>query len=176
MGMVEDANRSRDIAGLPKTEYTTISGFMKYIEENSYNLPLYDGELYLELHRGTLTQMHDIKRGNRKAEFALRDLEYMSVLSGNIDKKNIDTLYKSLLLNQFHDILPGTSYLRYDTRAKNSAIISSAKTDAGCRRKLHRRPDSVTFFNTTDLIAPMLSWTARFLLKIETQTYTDVRT
>ena len=178
MGMVEDANRSRGIAGLPKTEYTTISGFMKYIEENSCNLPLYDGELYLELHRGTLTQMHDIKRGNRKAEFALRDLEYMSVLSGNIDKENIDTLYKSLLLNQFHDILPGTSLTCVNDTAREefSAIISSAKTDAAAAAESFTvNSDSVTFFNTTGFDRSDAVLDGKVSLEgIETQTYTDV--
>ena len=45
----------------------------KKLEEIQDDLPVYDGELYLELHRGTLTQMHDVKRKNRKVEFALQD-------------------------------------------------------------------------------------------------------
>lgn len=111
-GMLEYLKRTKDLAGLPQVETTTISKFMQEIDEQKDQLPMYDGELYLELHRGTLTQMHEVKRNNRKAEIALYKLELFNVLAGqNIDEDR-DTLYKTLLKNQFHDILPGTSIPR----------------------------------------------------------------
>ena len=72
------------------------------------DLPVYNDELYLELHRGTLTQMHDVKRKNRKAEFALHDMEYFHVLAGKTVTGEQNERLKTLLKNQFHDILPGT--------------------------------------------------------------------
>lgn len=113
LGMVEIANRVKDINGLPRTFPTTVSGFMQKLEEKLYHPSVYAGELYLELHRGTLTNQHVIKRNNRKAEFALRDLEYLTVreaLAGNkeADAEKINPLTELLLINQFHDILPGT--------------------------------------------------------------------
>ena len=90
-----------------------MSRFMKELEERLYKPSVYTGELYLELHRGTLTNQHEIKRNNRKAEFALRDMEYMTVrqavsLHRAADGAEIDPLTELLLINQFHDILPGT--------------------------------------------------------------------
>ena len=73
----------------------------------------YEGELYLELHRGTLTNQHAIKRNNRLAEIALHDLEFLTVANA-VERKEAATdaayrdLQGELLVNQFHDILPGT--------------------------------------------------------------------
>ncbi len=113
LGMVEIANRVRDVNGLPRTSHTTVSAFMNELEESLYHPSVYTGELYLELHRGTLTNQHQIKRNNRKAEFALRDLEYMTVREAvtrdrAADGEKINPLTELLLINQFHDILPGT--------------------------------------------------------------------
>ena len=111
--MLEFLKRTKDLNGMPEIESTTISKFMQEVEdEHKENLPVYDGELYLELHRGTLTQMHQVKKNNRNAEIALHNLELFNVLSGKAVNENLDVLYKTLLKNQFHDILPGTSIPR----------------------------------------------------------------
>lgn len=104
-GMLEDARRTEKPAGIPEQYYTTVSGFMRGLEKKSANLPVYSGELYLELHRGTLTQMHEIKRNNRKAEIAFRNMEYFNVLSGQEKGRRNDEILEELLKNQFHDIL-----------------------------------------------------------------------
>lgn len=111
--MIEVARRIKDLNGCPKAEYTTVSEFMRDIEKTAKNAGTYSGELYLELHRGTLTNQHNIKHNNRKAELALRDLEFLTVVNAVKSGKaasdeKIHPLYKTLLLNQFHDILPGT--------------------------------------------------------------------
>ena len=111
--MIEMADRLKDVEGLPRSSHTTVSGFMKRLEEGLYRPSTYVGELYLELHRGTLTNQHTIKRNNRKAEFALRDLEYMTVREAVLrdqvaSAEKINPLTEELLVNQFHDILPGT--------------------------------------------------------------------
>lgn len=111
--MIECARRLGDLNGCCKTEHTTVGDFMKKLEKNVKNPGTYSGELYLELHRGTLTNQHNIKRHNRKSELALRDLEYLTVdkavkagEAATTEKTN--PLYEMLLINQFHDILPGT--------------------------------------------------------------------
>ena len=108
-GMLEYMKRVKDLDGMPTIEPVTASSFMQKLEERRDKLPLYDGELYLEYHRGTLTQMHDVKKNNRNAEIALRTMELFGVLTGKTDKDERDEMYKILLKNQFHDILPGTS-------------------------------------------------------------------
>ncbi len=111
--MIETARRIKDLNGCAKAEYMRVGDFMQELESEVKHPNTYTGELYLELHRGTLTNQHNIKHNNRKAEFALRDLEFLTVSKAvkngeaATDEK-IHPLYEDLLLNQFHDILPGT--------------------------------------------------------------------
>jgi alpha-mannosidase len=90
------------------------------------------GELYFELHRGTYTTQANNKRGNRKSEFLLREIEYLATLatlsqtSGNYKypKKEIDDMWEGVLLCQFHDCLPGSSIeMCYDDSDKLYAEI-----------------------------------------------------
>ncbi|MBP3918056.1 MAG: alpha-mannosidase [Clostridia bacterium] len=111
-GMLEYLKRTKDLCGMPEIVPTTVSAFMDEIEARKDQLPVYDGELYLEYHRGTLTQMHEVKKNNRLAEFALADLELFNVLADEKTHPKHDDWYKILLKNQFHDILPGTSIPR----------------------------------------------------------------
>ncbi|MCQ2450352.1 MAG: glycosyl hydrolase-related protein [Clostridia bacterium] len=106
--MLESEKIIKDMSGMPKLEQTTVSKFMKRLESTAKNLPVFSGELYLELHRGTLTQMHDIKRTNRLLEKAIHNYELLSVMLGITDGEMLDKAIKTLLVNQFHDILPGT--------------------------------------------------------------------
>ena len=132
--MLESARRVKDLSGCPKAEYMLVGDFMKELESKSVNPDVYAGELYLELHRGTLTNQHNIKRNNRKAELALRDAEYFTVSSAVkkgekalTDKTN--PLYKLLLINQFHDILPGTciNAAHVQSLKETGEVIASAR-------------------------------------------------
>lgn len=131
--MVEIANRLKDVEGLPRTEHIRVGDFMQKLEKESFRPSVYAGELYLELHRGTLTNQHRIKRNNRKAEIAIRNLEYMTVLSAlqsgkKISGEAIAPLTGLLLLNQFHDILPGTCIPRVhdESLAQTGHVIEEA--------------------------------------------------
>ncbi len=111
--MMETARRIKDLNGCAKAEYSTVGDYMKKIEADAVNAGTYSGELYLELHRGTLTNQHNIKHNNRKSELKLRDLEFLTVSNavkaGEVaSDEKIHPLYEKLLINQFHDILPGT--------------------------------------------------------------------
>ena len=118
---------------MPKSEHTTVSKFMHDLEDNIRKPTTYAGELYLELHRGTLTNQHPIKRNNRKLEIALHNLEAATVAKAvaagvPADKADIDPMTESLLVNQFHDILPGTCIHRAhaESIAETSAAIEKA--------------------------------------------------
>lgn len=106
--MLESEKVVKDMAGMPKLESTTVSQFMNRLENTAKNLPVFSGELYLELHRGTLTQMHEIKRTNRYLEKAIHDFELLSVMLDCSNEELRNRSLKTLLTNQFHDILPGT--------------------------------------------------------------------
>ncbi len=150
---IEESRRAKDLNGCPKTEYTLVGDFMKELEKTSKNLNVYKGELYLELHRGTLTNQHDIKRNNRKAEISLHNLDYF--ITDNAVKakriasdKEIQPLWELMLINQFHDILPGTCIPRAhaESKAQTASIIRHAEELIGSLASSEEK--SVTFTNT----------------------------
>ncbi len=132
-GMIEMARRVYDTEGLPRAEHMTVSAFMHRLEESIENPSTYSGELYLELHRGTLTNQHTIKRNNRLAEIAIHNLEYAAVRSAMVrdeaaDPQKIRPLLSTTLVNQFHDILPGTCIARAhdEAIAEMTGVIAAA--------------------------------------------------
>ena len=152
-GMLEYVDRIMGMPGLPTVETTTPGRFMEErVEPLRDRLSVYDGELYLEFHRGTLTSMHNIKRNNRLAEIALHDMECIAALSGAGAPPETERLWKTLLQNQFHDILPGSSMREVNDRAEEevSALIAEAKEIS--RRLLSSMltpaPDCLTLTNT----------------------------
>lgn len=105
--MVEQGIKTEKTYPYAGVKHTTVSAFMQRLREEE--LPEYEGELYLELHRGTLTTNHEIKRLNRKIECLIKDAETLGVAKGETQSKAfIDECYDTLMVNQFHDILPGT--------------------------------------------------------------------
>ncbi|MBQ2702018.1 MAG: alpha-mannosidase, partial [Clostridia bacterium] len=86
-------------------------------------LPAWEGELYLELHRGTFTSQADIKKSNRTQEFLLQNAELLGVIGENLTrtpypKKVLKENWKKLLTNQFHDLLSGTCIEQANVTAK----------------------------------------------------------
>lgn len=111
--MIESARRLHDLDGVPRCADISVSEFMHRLEEKIHRPSVFAGELYLELHRGTLTNQHEIKRGNRLCEIALHNLEWATVMNAVREQKPADgtavaPLMNQLLIHQFHDILPGT--------------------------------------------------------------------
>ena len=115
--MLETSKRmEKGIKGLPKVRQEFSR---KYFDElydrvkDSRRLATWEGELYFEYHRGTYTSMGRNKRANRKSEILMMNLELLSLLAAekgvDYDTKAMENMWKVLLLNQFHDILPGSS-------------------------------------------------------------------
>lgn len=122
--MISSASLAANAPGLPRTSLGSMDGFVERLHteraamvSRGNQLPRVEGELYLELHRGTLTTQAWIKRANRLAENALGAAEFLSFyaphrLSSELSAAimaDLDRAWKLLLLNQFHDILPGSS-------------------------------------------------------------------
>ena len=183
--MIEAAKRCADLNGCPKSEHKLVGEAMKEIERDAVEPDTYAGELYLELHRGTLTNQHVIKRNNRKAEFALRDLEIFTVTDAVKNNKTADSadiapLYEKLLVNQFHDILPGTCIPRAheESRAMTTALITRAR-DLVKELAQSDKEDCVTVTNTlsfdrSDVI--VLDYSGKIVDGgYRQQVYTDVR-
>ena len=158
--MIEMSRRVVDLEGCPRTKHMSVSEFMCGVERDlAENLPSYQGELYLEAHRGTLTSISQIKRGNRKAELALRDAEWACSLARALGHSypadKLEELWKVLLINQFHDILPGSSMNEVNDRAIKELGECRAESEELCRSGITSlaspAQDSVTLANT-------LSW------------------
>jgi alpha-mannosidase len=135
--MLEKLRRVKDFYGVPKTVPEKAITFFEKAKADAKDLPVWTGELYLELHRGTYTTQARNKRGNRKSEFLLRDAELLDALSfalvpnreesasdparavydvtgfgegnANTHRAALERAWKLVLLNQFHDIIPGSS-------------------------------------------------------------------
>jgi len=167
--LIERARRWKDFEGLPKVEMGTVLDFFEKAKEDAIDPPVWRGELYLELHRGTLTSQAYTKMMNRRCELLLRDAEMLQVITqalgveelldvspaeenrpvwdvpGHISEKNgsitdqaLDRAWKTLLLNQFHDIIPGSSihWVYEDCRIDypNVEAAALAVRDAGMER------------------------------------------
>src|SRR5439155_4260777 len=132
--MLERLLRARDLQGLPRTTLSTSDEFFDALEADAAELPTILGELYFEYHRGTYTSQAAAKLGNRMGERALHDAELLSGVaarSGAAEYPNqvLDELWQRLLVNQFHDILPGSSIgLVYeDTARDHTAVLEGAQ-------------------------------------------------
>lgn len=106
--MIELMHRFDKLSIMPKCTHMGGAEFLEKNLADNENLEMWDGELYLEMHRGTFTTKSDMKRANRRLENKFRNAEMLSVLRGEDNREKITALYKKLLINQFHDILPGS--------------------------------------------------------------------
>ena len=106
--MIELMNRFEKLSILPKCTHTSGAEFLEKNLKDNKNLQVWDGELYLEMHRGTFTTKSLMKRANRRIENKFRAAEMLCVMRGEDKKEEITDLYKKFLINQFHDILPGS--------------------------------------------------------------------
>ncbi len=135
--MLEVARRVADLEGCPRANHTTLSAFMQGMRDELSLLPEWSGELYLEGHRGTLTSIAGIKRGNRKSEYAMRDAELLATIAAlrgeAYPSEAFQELWRSLLTLQFHDILPGSSIQRVNDEAieEFGRIIERADSISG---------------------------------------------
>ncbi|MFH8982287.1 alpha-mannosidase [Streptomyces varsoviensis] len=114
--MLERARRLRSLEGSPRVEIERPAAFFAAAEEEyGGRAPVWSGELYLEFHRGTYTTQAKTKQGNRRSEHLLREAELwataasLDVPSYAYPHDALDRIWKTVLLHQFHDILPGSS-------------------------------------------------------------------
>jgi alpha-mannosidase len=134
---LECARRLADLEGAPKARWRKVGEALAEIFARPGDLPVWKGELYLELHRGTYTTQALMKRNNRKAEFAMRDCEFLrSVLAissqggaSAYPREELLACWKKILTNQFHDIIPGSSINRVYRDAEASYAEVSTVLD-----------------------------------------------
>ncbi|WP_030574537.1 alpha-mannosidase [Streptomyces aureocirculatus] len=134
--MLERARRLRSLEGSPRVEVEKPSAFFAAAEEEyGERAPVWSGELYLELHRATYTSQAATKRGNRRSEHALREAELWCTAAAVKDPgyaypyDDLDRLWKTVLLHQFHDILPGSSIAWVHREARDTYARVLAELD-----------------------------------------------
>lgn len=105
--------RTADLEGSPRVRIETPEAFFAAAEAEYAQAPVWSGELYLEFHRGTYTSQARTKRGNRRSEHLLREAELWATgaaLAGRAyPYDELEAAWHTVLLQQFHDILPGSS-------------------------------------------------------------------
>lgn len=157
--MLETGRRmEKGIRGIPKVRQESSLTYFTELSErvkDSRRLHTWTGEFYFEYHRGTYTSMARNKRSNRKSELLLMDLELLSVLAEKrglaYPAEDLERLWKMVLLNQFHDILPGSSIKEvyevtkreYEQLAEEGGRLLRERKEA-----VAGAGDGVTVFNT----------------------------
>lgn len=114
LGMVESGRRLSKIPGLPANKQGRAGEFFERANESREKYPVWNDELYYENHRGTYTSQAFAKKNNRQGEFLLSRGEMLSAFAfafagKEYPAKELEETWKLLLINQFHDLLPGTS-------------------------------------------------------------------
>ncbi|GAA5131416.1 glycoside hydrolase family 38 N-terminal domain-containing protein [Pseudonocardia adelaidensis] len=112
--MLAAAARTKSLEGSPTVRMTTPAEFFSTAEAEYPRPPVWSGELYLEFHRGTYTSQARTKRGNRRSEHLLREAELWAATAAvrtglPYPADVLERCWHTVLLQQFHDILPGTS-------------------------------------------------------------------
>lgn len=140
--MLAQASRKRDLEGSPRVRLSDPHTFFEAARAELTAPPVWVGEMYLELHRGTLVSQQKTKRGNRHSEALLREAELWSAAASLLrgvpyPAAELQEAWRSVLLLQFHDILPGTSiaWVHQDAEATYARVATAlnAIIDAALR-------------------------------------------
>lgn len=123
--LLRKAHAFTDMPGMPRFKMSTVREAFEAIEKRAETLNTWKGEHYMEGHRGVLTSQAWIKRANRFAERALHEAEALSAMAGL--NPDLTEAWQLLCLQQFHDIVTGTSV---------PAVFEDARRDFGCIRDM----------------------------------------
>lgn len=160
--MLATAARTESLEGSPAVTLGTPLQFFEGAQAEYVNPPRWTGELYLELHRGTYTSQANTKQGNRRSEHLLREAELWAATAavhGDFEYPydELTQIWQLVLLQQFHDILPGSSiaWVHQDAERNYEAISvrlesiveAATRTLAGCYSGEKRSSGRALVFN-----------------------------
>jgi alpha-mannosidase len=153
--MLAAAARTRDLEGSPTVTLGSPSAFFAAAEAEYPQPPVWSGELYLEFHRGTYTSQARTKRGNRRSEHLLREAELWAATAtvrtgASYPYDALEACWRTVLLQQFHDILPGTSIAWVHREAEREYARVAGELDgliAGSTAALAGSGDTTVTFN-----------------------------
>ena len=162
--MLECRRRLDKIPGLPRVKMSTAGEYFRKLHDTVANTDQYvhtwDGELYLEYHRGTYTSQAYNKRMNRKMELLYRRAEWLTVMealqAGKLEAAKQEELtkgWKHILTDQFHDIIPGSSIHEvYEDARKDYAYIEGIAREVEKEAFTHlieQKENTYTVFNSS---------------------------
>ncbi len=155
--MLARAARLRDLDGSPCVTIEPPSEFFARTEAEYPDAPVWSGELYLEIHRGTYTSQARTKQGNRRCEHLLREAELWCAtaalrVGAAYPYEALERIWKLVLLQQFHDILPGSSIHWVHREAVANYTAAAAELErlvADAQRALAGTGDVQLAFNAT---------------------------
>ena len=162
---IERGLRLRDLNGLPRFKFGHAQPVLEKMAEYRDDLATWSGELYFETHRGTLTSQAYVKRWNRRAEEALRAAEMVCSCADLADYPlaAFDKMWKTVLLNQFHDIIPGSSIHKVyeETVPQLQCVVKQADElmQKAAQKLFKKNKDAITVFNPStedvDVVLPL---------------------
>jgi alpha-mannosidase len=173
-GMLERLTRQeKGFPGLPAIQ--TGPSEQYFLQAAEADLPLWDGELYLETHRGTFTTQGHIKRANRQAEWALREADFAASLAraagAKVDTDSLQQAWRLLLLNQFHDILPGSSIgMVYEEALTDHQRIQDLARSVKERALAVATPKQIVGSTDRVCVLNTLSWKRDDVVEVELKT------
>ena len=164
---IEYALREKDIQGMPRVTMESPMTFFEDMEQKGGPSNTWTGELYFSAHRGTYTTQAMIKKNNRRSEISLRETELWSALAACCTGRQapydqLDRLWRILLRNQFHDILPGSSIAKVYEEANREHAALQQESDALCAEAMAAllTGKGVACFNA-------LSWERTALIRLD---------
>jgi alpha-mannosidase len=151
---IELGRRLADLEDAPVVRFGKAADFFARLNEKRDLLETWVGELYLELHRGTFTTQAAVKKQNRRLENRLLTVEMLCSLlpAAEYPRSELQDAWRTVLLNQFHDIIPGSSiHMVYEDTAADHARVHAALdelTAAAAARLLPAGAGSAVLFNS----------------------------
>ncbi len=162
--MLEQSRVMKNIPGIPRVEMDTAEHYFEriYNHTDHKKLGTWDGELYFELHRGTYTSQAANKKFNRQSEVLLHNIEFLfsmrDILGGGdcYPREALDGIWERVMLNQFHDILPGSSIRQVYEDTTRDYLEIAQKGGELCRQvqaalmdEICVNENSIAVYNTT---------------------------
>ena len=161
LAMLENAMSAINSAAYPQVKLTTSKDFFDHITpQEQAKLPTWNSELYLEYHRGTFTSQANAKKNNRQGEAMIQAVEKLATLATLYQQpypdREIFQIWKTLMFNQFHDILPGSSIHQVycdaereyaETRKLTTDLLSQTLTTLCCQIDTRGQGEALVVFN-----------------------------
>ena len=166
--MLENVREMAAFPATPRVKHGKVGDFFCRLEATSADrLPTWNGELYLELHRGTYTSQSRNKRANRQSEFLLHDAEFLSTLAARLDPaypypaETLRQAWQLVCLNQFHDIIPGSSigpvYAESQQQYRHVRELATSASDTALRIIAQQMGGDLLLINPTSFVQNTLA-------------------